>query len=356
MRSHRCLSLGKNRLLALTLCLLTLAVTLGCVPKGAERTTGPGDLATASADETAESIPPADAIYVGEKACLECHEHADTHYSHQIHAKAFRGNPRTPQQGEVCEACHGPGSLHVKETWDKRLIIGFTRGWETPIAIQNGQCLSCHQGGQRLHWVGSMHDKNKIACSDCHNPMAKASLTSSLRADTISETCYNCHPKQRADFKKRGHMPLAEGKMSCVDCHNPHGSRTNPLLKADTLNEVCYNCHAEKRGPFIWEHAPVRESCANCHLPHGSNHEKLLVTARPLLCQQCHAPSIGHPGQFFNASNTAANATSLINPATGLPLPGVVNAASQRIIGRSCQNCHSQIHGSNHPSGARWQR
>jgi hypothetical protein len=26
------------------------------------------------------------------------------------------------------------------------------------------------------------------------------------------------------------------------------------------------------------------------------------------------------------------------------------------VIGRSCQNCHSQIHGSNHPSGARFQR
>ncbi len=99
MRIHRCLSFGKNHLLPLTLCLLTLAVTLGCVPKGAERTTGPGDLATASSNKTAESIPPADAIYVGEKACLECHEHADTHYSHQVHAKAFRGNPRTPQQG-----------------------------------------------------------------------------------------------------------------------------------------------------------------------------------------------------------------------------------------------------------------
>jgi hypothetical protein len=26
------------------------------------------------------------------------------------------------------------------------------------------------------------------------------------------------------------------------------------------------------------------------------------------------------------------------------------------VIGRSCSNCHSRIHGSNHPSGARFQR
>jgi len=31
-------------------------------------------------------------------------------------------------------------------------------------------------------------------------------------------------------------------------------------------------------------------------------------------------------------------------------------AGSKRTIGRSCQNCHTQIHGSNSPSGARFQR
>ncbi|NCC40084.1 MAG: DmsE family decaheme c-type cytochrome [Gammaproteobacteria bacterium] len=322
---------------------ILLSALLGCVPSGAQRSAeslDPGSAESSLANTTA----PLDAVYVGEKVCLECHEHADTHFAQTLHAKAFRANPRTPQQTEVCEACHGPGSRHVQETWDKRLIIGFTRNWETPVAIQNAQCLACHQGGQRLHWIGSTHDTNKIACSDCHNPMAKGSTSGLLRADTISETCYSCHPKQRADFRKRSHMPLSEGHMSCVDCHNPHGSRTRPMLKADTLNEVCYACHAEKRGPFLWEHAPVRESCANCHLPHGSNHDKLLVTTRPFLCQQCHSPSVGHPGQFFNASQTAANGM----------LPGI--NSNPRIIGRSCQNCHTQIHGSNHPSGARWQR
>ena len=84
-------------------------------------------------------------------------------------------------------------------------------------------------------------------------------------------------------------MPLLEGKLSCTDCHNPHGSTTSPLLKADSVNEVCYSCHAEKRGPFLFEHSPVRESCLNCHSPHGSDFEALLNVPRPMLCQQCHA-------------------------------------------------------------------
>lgn len=328
-------------LLALSLCVVALATLVGCLPTAQQRSDGLEDQAVDAG--LADNVAPVDAVYVGEKVCLECHEHIDTQYSHTLHAKTFRQNPRDPKQAQVCEACHGPGSRHVDATWDKRLIIGFTRGWETPVAVQNAQCLSCHQGGQRLFWQGSAHDVNKVACSDCHNPMVKNSLNGALRKETIPETCYACHPQQRADFLKRSHMPLPEGKMTCADCHNPHGSRTKPMLNRDSLNQVCYSCHAEKRGPFLWEHAPVRENCANCHVPHGSNHDKLLVAARPYLCQQCHNIQF-HPGTFYNASQTAA---------AGLQIGGV---PSQRVIGRSCQNCHTQIHGSNHPSGARWQR
>src|SRR3546814_10573820 len=90
------------------------------------------------------------------------------------------------------------------------------------------------------------------------------------------------------------HMPLPEGQMACVDCHNPHGTINVALLKTDTVNETCYQCHAKKRGPFLFEHAPVRENCLNCHTPHGSNQHALLVAPVPMLCQQCHSHS-RHP-------------------------------------------------------------
>ncbi len=285
-----------------------------------------------------------EATYVGERACKTCHSQENAHFSETLHAKMFRQNPKNENEARVCEACHGPGSLHAKNSLDKSLIIGFTKQWGTPIDKQNGQCLACHSGGNRLHWPGSIHQGNQLGCADCHNPMEKISATSLQARQSIAETCYQCHQQQRSEFMKRSHMPVPEGKMSCVDCHNPHGSPTKPLLKADSVNEVCYTCHAERRGPFIWEHAPVRENCLNCHAPHGSNHDKLLTVARPFLCQQCHMAAAGHPSQMYNASQTAAS-----NQALG-------TAASMRVMGRSCQNCHSQIHGSNHPAGSRWQR
>jgi predicted CXXCH cytochrome family protein len=67
--------------------------------------------------------------------------------------------------------------------------------------------------------------------------MARLSKNGLMRTALVSDTCALCHQQQRAEFQRRSHMPLPEGKMSCADCHNPHGSVTRPLLKADSVNE-----------------------------------------------------------------------------------------------------------------------
>ena len=296
----------------------------------------------ALARAAAETPPPAmaGATFVGEKTCLQCHPTQGSQFAHTRHALAFREHPKSDVEARVCEACHGPGSAHVKDPTNHQALIGFTKAWGTPVATQNATCLSCHSGGERLHWQASAHSLNKVACSDCHNPMARLSENGLLSRASVNQVCEGCHAQQRNEFRRRSHMPLPEGKMTCNDCHNPHGSATKPMLRGKSINEVCFTCHAEKRGPFLWEHAPVRENCANCHTPHGSNQDKLLVAPRPVLCQQCHSAPNGH-------------ATSLYNQSQSL---GGGGALSSRVLGRSCQNCHVQIHGSNHPSGARFQR
>lgn len=314
---------------------------------------------------------PADATYVGEERCVACHTKESSQFVHTTHSKAFKLNPKSDLERKGCEACHGPGSRHANENYvDKSLILSFTNEATKPgsqttsdtvggrgpnqldkgliIALTKGGgrspdqvnavCLQCHEGNQRIFWKSSAHQTNGVACTDCHNPMAKFSQTGLLKKNSISETCYTCHQQQRAEFRKRSHMPLPEGKMSCEDCHNPHGSPTKPLLKADSTNQLCYSCHAEKRGPFLWEHAPVRENCLNCHNAHGSNQEKLLAAPRPALCQQCHTHTT-HQNNLLTKANTVLG---------GVP--------DERVIGRSCNTCHSQIHGSNHPSGARLHR
>ncbi|MEX0617768.1 MAG: DmsE family decaheme c-type cytochrome [Pseudohongiellaceae bacterium] len=277
--------------------------------------------------------------FVGSDTCVTCHSAAGTQWAHTAHSVAFNSDING-QWGEAagCESCHGPGSEHIENPAVTDSILRFTFDSPTPVVAQNQVCLGCHQGGERIHWFGSVHDRNDIACADCHNPMAEFSSSGLLARQGVNETCFACHQTQRAEFNRRSHMPLTEGNINCTDCHAPHGSVTSPLLQTTSINETCYQCHAEKRGPFLFEHAPVRESCTNCHTPHGSNHESLLLTARPLLCQQCHTMT-GHVNDLMTRGNLA-----------GGPRP------DSRLIGRSCQNCHVQIHGSNHPSGADFHR
>ena len=102
----------------------------------------------------------------------------------------------------------------------------------------------------------------------------------------------------------------------------------------------------------------------NCHSPHGSNADKLLVQTRPFLCAGCHSTTstMGHAvfGNNTLGSVVNGNPTSFGQTNAGLQANTAAGAtaalASKRMTGRSCQNCHSAIHGSNSPSGARFQR
>jgi DmsE family decaheme c-type cytochrome len=214
--------------------------------------------------------------------------------------------------------------------------IVFSGPHASPVAQRNAVCYGCHEGGIRTHWLGSQHETSNIACTNCHTSHALADPV--LAKKTQAPVCFTCHAAQRADNLKPSHHPVIEGLMACSDCHNPHGSPTHAMLKGVTVNDTCYTCHDEKRGPFLWEHPPVQEDCTICHTPHGSIQPTLLKQRIPYLCQDCHDASLHNSQPFSGAS-----------------IPGG-SSPSRVMVLRSCLNCHGEVHGSNHPSGARMAR
>jgi DmsE family decaheme c-type cytochrome len=193
-------------------------------------------------------------------------------------------------------------------------------------------CLTCHSSSSKhALWEGSIHDARNLSCESCHSVHTPKSAHAQLKAATQTDLCSTCHRVQVNKTKRVSHMPVSEGKMECGTCHNPHGSTNVKLLKVGNwINESCVSCHTEKRGPFLFEHAAGRESCSSCHDPHGSSNDRMLVAKLPMLCQRCHIGT-RHPSTIYDNKSVQSN--------------------SNRIIGRSCVNCHQQIHGSNHPSG-----
>lgn len=265
-------------------------------------------------------------------ACATCHEEIASGLKKTAHGRTSVST----WNGEAgCESCHGPGAAHA-ESGDKSKIRILR---QLPAEEQSAACLTCHERGERSHWQGSPHDGRGLSCLTCHKIHHEGIPPKGLLAkESEFATCGTCHLKRKAALMRSAHMPMREGTMSCSSCHNPHGSTGPGLLKQDSVNENCYSCHAEKRSPVLWEHAPVRENCLTCHDPHGSLHPRMQIAKQPRICQQCHDEA-RHPTQPYSDASAAPEFFP-----------------NSRMFDRGCLNCHSQIHGSNHPAGMRFLR
>jgi DmsE family decaheme c-type cytochrome len=279
-----------------------------------------------SSQPAAQAPPPPAATYVGQDTCVSCHDTEGESIHKTLHGKAQQTG--SPESEHGCESCHGPGSNHIDDPSKPDSIKRFTAMKPRDVS---DTCLTCHSRGDHVLWKGSMHDARNLSCTTCHSVHSPKSDKSQLKTATIAETCVECHTTEVAKLQRLGHMPVREGKMTCTTCHNPHGSASVRMLRVGNwINESCTSCHTEKRGPFLWDHAPVRQACSTCHDPHGSNNDRMLVAKLPMLCQRCHIGT-RHPSTIYDANALASK--------------------SNRLIGRGCVNCHSQIHGSNSPSG-----
>jgi DmsE family decaheme c-type cytochrome len=280
------------------------------------------------AQPPAQPQPPLPSGYAGSDQCVLCHTDQEASLKGTKHGQI--ANPRSPAAKLGCESCHGPGQAHIDDE-AKGKIAKFKA--MKPAEV-NRTCLTCHDRGTHAGWEGSTHEARNLSCATCHSVHKPASFTHQLVKATETQLCATCHRTQVAKTERAvAHMPVREGKMACSSCHNPHGSISNvkALKVGSSVAESCISCHTEMRGPMLFEHAPVRENCATCHDPHGSSNDRMLAVRMPMLCQRCHIAS-RHPATLYDKDQITTN-------------------KSNRMFGRSCVNCHSNVHGSNHPSG-----
>lgn len=269
--------------------------------------------------------------YVGSETCAGCHDEISTDFKKNAHA-ILDTNKRRGWEGKACESCHGPGSVHA----ETNAAADIRSPNQMQAAAIDEMCLACHKN-QATHAgrLQSGHARNSVACTGCHNMHKADEEASSVqfrRAAGINKNCAGCHLEVWASFQKPHRHRLPEGAMSCTGCHNPHASfLTRNQRMAGGHEPGCFSCHADKRGPFVFEHAPVRnEPCTVCHEPHGSVNPRMLTRAETAnLCLECHS-NIQSPPKATVAG--------------GIP-PAIHDLRSPRW--RNCTVCHQKVHGSN---------
>lgn len=263
--------------------------------------------------------------YAGSAACELCHEDI---------FKAFAKNPhqivekKRGWEARACESCHNAGLAHTEsaEPADIRNPAKLT------AAAADKVCLTCHLN-QPTHVgrIESSHARDLVACTSCHSVHGTAAHAMVTRAPAdVNKQCSSCHVNAWAQFQKAFHHRVPENAISCIDCHNPHGSIRRASTRTFAANEPgCLNCHGDKRGPFAFEHEPMRfEGCGACHEPHGSANPRMLT--RPLVrqtCLECHA-----------------NLPTVYTGVSGVVPPSFHDLRSPRY--QNCTVCHQKIHGS----------
>ena len=275
-----------------------------------------------------------DIIMEGDAKCTRCHSdvNGDEVELYPVLPIArtkhgTRADSRTP----TCVSCHGSSDRHLRNQNGVRpppdRPFGKKMAANDPVA-HNQACLACHEGGKLMHWAGSIHARRDVPCTDCHQMHVQHDRATTR--EKVADTCMTCHKEKRGQFARPNHHPVPEGKMTCVDCHNPHGSAGPKLMVKDSINETCFTCHMGYRGPFLWNHQPVTQDCELCHNPHGTTTQGMVKLRPPFLCQQCHEPT-SHRGNFPGTNGVIANASG-----SG----GLTQA-------RGCANCHTNTHGGN---------
>jgi predicted CXXCH cytochrome family protein len=289
----------------------------------------------ASTSTTTRSAKAAPGDFVGGETCATCHEEVGKKFANNPHSKLalLHGGA-----GVTCESCHGAGKAHVDGGGDTTKIFNPAKASAQEV---DKTCLTCHSG-KHANFDRSPHAKANVSCTSCHsvhNPKTSASNAGTrmmstgplappqgehdhLLKDSQPNLCYQCHGDQKAQFSMPFHHKVNEGVTQCSDCHDPHGTFNGSNLKntADQ-NAICTKCHTETRGPFVFEHAAVRDGCVGCHTPHGSQNARLLnMPSIATLCTQCHSPVANGTVHGLDAGSNSAT---------------------------PCVSCHTMIHGSN---------
>ena len=222
----------------------------------------------------------------------------------------------------------------------RRRISIFPATQRSAPDIQNRTCLNCHSGGKRTHWRGSSHPGNDVTCTHCHTlhlpsdpVLAKDNPARSMfplpQDPTRGDACA-IHAWRR--LRKGGvlGLPQRARRSRAETTATTAGQRRLLHLPCRIARSVPVGAPAGVRRLHALPHPARLEHCATVE---GA--AAMVVSKLPRRFATYHASAFR--ARTFNRAQAAQTRLRLL-------------------LARACLNCHSAIHGSNHPSGARFTR
>jgi predicted CXXCH cytochrome family protein len=257
-------------------------------------------------------------------------------------------------QDVQCEACHGPGLLHVRNPNDDTVPLA---AMDVGLDLTVG-CAECHQGAHHPfadEWAASGHGLIRAApagnpsCWGCHTGEGALAMFG-VRSTYL---------EQEAVAEPGEHLAI-----TCAVCHDPHGSDNPAQLRfpIDVPSEeqnLCMMCHNKRGIPdpttFRGPHSPEGPTLIgvagwwppNMTFPggrvvgtHGS------PVANPGLCASCHVQTFeitdSETGEFvFQSVGHSFDATPCVD-ANGIPTGGPCEIEERSYAGCATSGCHSE--------------
>jgi len=226
--------------------------------------------------------------------CADCHS---TNLKTNFDPQAAKYHTTFSEMNVSCEACHGPGSMHVdiaknkRFFWDRNHGFGLAQLKGESSEPQLQACAPCHSRRGVL-------DSDYVAGNKYHDFFSLESLH--------EDTYY--HDGQIKDevyvFGSFIQSKMYHKGIRCSDCHDPHS-----LKLKHPGNETCTSCHQHPAGkydvPSHHRHQVGSQGalCVNCHMPGRTymdldfRHDHSFRVPRPDLsvkwgtpnaCSSCH--------------------------------------------------------------------
>jgi predicted CXXCH cytochrome family protein len=191
--------------------------------------------------------------------------------------------------GVGCEACHGPGSLHITPP------DGGTRSEYIWSTVDSTQCGSCHNRGQSVGTLGGEVAGYPMDAGG--NPIMPGD-----DMDLFFVTGGIYHPDDETSRVHRQQYPDYIG--------HRHSDSLETILESERGQETCLKCHSTDYMLALEDDKPSFDSvefsieCVACHGPHGTDEDHDLRVDREEVCSQCHRTFDTPPGETVHHPQT----------------------------------------------------